>query len=114
MRIALISLIAAGLPLGAYATNSFSTTSGHVPLTRITTTIENATFDGTIWVMNEGHRVQVELATPAIMKKHGLPLSALEIGKTVTLDAFDSPSDNSDRLYARRIVIDGRIIDLRA
>jgi hypothetical protein len=112
MRAVVFALIAGSLPIGAYATNSFNG-SGSAPMTRFTAPIEAATFDGTIWVTNEGKRIQVEIGTPSMMMKHGLRLSALEVGKTVTVDAFSSSSDDPTRLYARRIVIDGRIVDLR-
>ena len=58
-------------------------------------------------------RIEVALGNPNFMMKRGLPFADLAIGKTVTVDAYDSASDSSDRLYAQRIVVDGRIINLK-
>ena len=113
MRTIVFALIAGTLPLGAYATGSFSGNAASGPLTRYTSTIEGTTYDGSIFLTDGAGRVEVALGAPSFVHKKGLPMSALEVGKTVTVDAFDSQSDNSDKLYARRIVVDGRIFDLR-
>lgn len=111
MRTFIFALIAGSLPLGAYATNSFS--PGPASLTRFTATIESASYNGSVFLNDGAQRVEVALGAPSFILSRGLPLAALEPGKTVTVDAFNSVSDASDRLYARRIVVDGRIIDLR-
>jgi hypothetical protein len=113
MRTFIFALIAGSLPLGAYATNSFSGSHATEPLTRYTATIEQATYSGSIFLFDGTDRFEVALGTPSSIKSKGLPLSALAPGKIVTVDAFDSKSDASDTLYARRIVVDGRIFDLR-
>jgi hypothetical protein len=113
MRTFVFAAIAAVLPLGAYATGSFSTSEAARPAERITGTIEKTTYDGSIYLANEDQRVLVSVGTPNFMRKHGLVFSDLAIGKTVTVDAYDSALDGSDKLYARRIVIDGRIINLK-
>jgi hypothetical protein len=113
MRTLLFALIAGSLPLGAYATNSFSGSHSTEPLTRYTATIESATYSGSIFLADGAERIEVALGTPAFIKSKGLPLAELQPGKTVMVDAFDSKSDSSDKLYARRIVVDGRIFDLR-
>lgn len=115
MRALIFSAIAAVLPLGAYATGSFQGSPGG-PLDRITGTIEKTTYSGSIFLTTDGQDAQpieVAVGAPNFIMKRGLPLAALAVGKTVTVDAYDSASDNSDRLYARRIVVDGRIIDLK-
>jgi hypothetical protein len=113
MRALFIAAIAAGLPLGAYATGTFSGSEPGGQVDRITGTIEGTTYDGSIYLTNNDQRIEVAVGTPNFMMKRGLPFAALAVGKTVTVDAYDSASDNSDRLYARRIVIDGRIINLK-
>jgi hypothetical protein len=113
MRTFIFALIAGSLPLGAYATNSFSGSSSNESVTRYTATIESATYSGSIFLNDGAGRFEVALGAPNSIMKKGLPLSALAPGKTVTVDAFDSKGDASERLYARRIVVDGRIYDLR-
>ena len=111
MRTLIFALIAGSLPLGAYATNSFS--PGPASLTRFTATIENTTYSGSILLNDGTQQFEVALGAPSFILKRGLPIAALQPGKTVTVDAFNSLSDASDKLYARRIVVDGRIYDLR-
>jgi hypothetical protein len=110
MRAVIFALIAGGLPLGAFAHQSFASPTG--PIVQITAPIDSATYDGSIWIMRSGEPVQVSLGNPNSMMKRGLPLASLVVGKSVTIDAFDSAADTSTRLYARRIEIDGRVIDL--
>ena len=112
MRAAIFAIIAGCLPLGAYAHQSFSATDPG-GLTRVTAPIEAATFDGQIWMTTpDGQRVLVALGIPSAMMKKGLPMSDLAVGKTVTVDAY--AGSDADRMFARRIMIDGRVIDLRA
>jgi hypothetical protein len=95
-----------------YATGSFSSSGAAGPAERITGTIERTTYDGSIYLANEDQRVEVSMGTPNSMMKRGLAFSDLAIGKTVTVDAYGSVSGGS-KLYARRIMIDGRIINLK-
>ena len=112
MRTFLIAAIAAALPLGAYATGTFQgKETGQID--HITGTIEGTTYNGSIYLTNNDQRIEVALGNPSLTMRRGLPFAALAIGKTVTVDAYDSASDGSDRLYAQRIVIDGRIINLK-
>jgi hypothetical protein len=113
MRTFIFVLIAGSLPLGAYATGNFSGNSSNDPVTRYTATIENVTYSGSVFLNDGTGLFEVALGTPTSIMKKGLPMSALAPGKTVTVDAFDSKGDASERLYARRIVVDGRIYDLR-
>ncbi len=110
MRAVIFAIIAGGLPLGAFAHQSFDSPTG--PMVRITAPIDSATYDGSIWITRDGESVQVSLGNPNSMMKRGLPLASLVTGKAVTVDTFDSAADTSSRLYARRIMIDGRVIDL--
>ena len=113
MRPLFIAAIAVVLPLGAYATGSFSGKEPSGQIDRITGTIEKTTYDGSIYLTAADRTIEVAVGTPNFIRSRGLPLADLAAGKTVTVDAYDSASDGSDRLYARRIVVDGRIIDLR-
>jgi hypothetical protein len=113
MRVLIFSAIAAVLPLGAYATGTFSGNEPAGQIDRITGTIEGATYSGSIYLTTNDQRIEVALGNPNFTMKRGLPFADLTIGKTVTVDAYDSASDSSDRLYAQRIVVDGRIINLK-
>ena len=113
MRTLFIAAIAAVLPLGAYATGTFSGNEPAGQIDRITGTIEGTTYNGSIYMTSNDQRIEVALGNPNFMMKRGLPFADLAIGKTVTVDAYDSASDSSERLYAQRIVVDGRIINLK-
>jgi len=113
MRTLFIAAIAAVLPLGAYATGTFAGNEPGGQINRITGTIEGTTYDGSIYLVSNDQRIEVAVGQPNFTMKRGLPFADLAVGKTVTVDAYDSASDSSDRLYAQRIVVDGRIINLK-
>ena len=112
MRPYAIALIAGCLPLGAYAHQGFAS-AGNGPTMRITAPIQATTYDGSIRVTVDGKPTLIALATPARLKAKGIPLASLTPGKQVTVDAYDSGGDNSDKLYAKRILVDGRTAVLR-
>jgi hypothetical protein len=111
MRLIVIALIATCFPIGAYAHQRWSAADER-PLTRIDAPIHATTYDGTIWLTDQGKPVQVALGTPASMKARGLAYTLLAPGTEVTVYVYDSVSDDSARLYARRISIGGRMINL--
>lgn len=112
MRPYVIALIAGCLPLGAYAHQGIAATNSG-PTMRISAPIETATFDGAIRVNNNGEPLVIALASPARLKAKGVPLASLRPGKQVVIDAYSPGGDGSDRLYAKRILIDGRAVTLR-
>jgi hypothetical protein len=112
MRPFIIAGIAACLPLGAYAHQGLANASNG-PVMRITAPIESVTYDGGVRLNLEGQPVLVSLATPAELKSKGVPLAALTTGKEITVDAYDILSDNNDKLYAKRLLVDGHVLKLR-
>lgn len=112
MRPFIIAGIAALLPLGAYAHQGLAN-AGNGPVMRITAPIESVTYDGGVRLNVEGQQVLVALATPAELKSKGVPLAALKTGKEITVEAYDIGSDQKDKLYAKRLQVDGRVLKLR-
>jgi hypothetical protein len=112
MRPFIIAIVAGCLPLGAYAHQGFAS-AGNGPVMRITAPIEGVTYDGGVRLNVEGQSGLVSLATPAQLKSKGVPFAALTAGKEITVDAYDIRSDESDKLYAKRLLVDGQVLTLR-
>lgn len=64
-----------------------------------------------IYVTLEGRQKEILLAPIARMARLGLGQDALAVGKIVTIEAYPS-MENADELYAERITVDGKVIEL--
>ena len=64
-----------------------------------------------VYVTHEGERKEIFLAPIARMARLGLEQDALAVGKIVTIEAYPS-MENADELYAERITVDGKVIEL--
>ncbi len=111
---ALLASALAVLPLaGVHAHHGWSSyETKAVTINAPIATVRYANPHGEIGLDHDGKRWTVVLAPVSRMQARGLPESALEVGKTVTVEAYPLKTGEPE-MRAERITIDGKTIELR-
>jgi hypothetical protein len=85
--------------------------TGTIKITAPLAGVEWDSRNSKVYVTYDGALKEILLAPIARMARRGLEPEALVVGKMVTIEAYPS-TDNADELFAERITVDGRVIEL--